>query len=234
MSAVRLRWQKIVNQLKFLYNELRLCKEMGDVGGPEFQQYYEKFCDEHQIDLAELNSRHQSRLNNIYGREEILQDNAPPPATTTALAPHQTDSDQQAEFDKLLGEVEAVQTDVELHETFCRVFRKLAHKLHPDRQPPEATATQKAQKMELFKEAKTALDERRYYVLIELALQFEIEPPKNYQQQVGWMQNEIKVVSQRLGEAMGSYNYLFVECENDQQRDDLIRMFLKHLFDLNL
>jgi hypothetical protein len=233
VSAVRLRWQKIVNQLKFLYQELRLCKEMGDLGGPEFQQYYEKFCAKHNIDLAELNGTHQARLDELYGRQEkILPDE--PEGESTALTPYDEDISDPDAYAEMIAQAETIQTDIGIHEAFSILFRKLALKLHPDSQPLDATPKQKLENMERFKEAKTALDERRYYVLIELAGEFDIEPPKNYQEQINWMHNEIGAVGQLIAKAKGSYNYLFVECENDEQRDILVSQFLKHLFNLDI
>ena len=206
---------------------------MGDLGGPEFQQYYEKFCAEHNIDLAELNGKHQTRLDELYGRQEKIFPNESE-EDSTALTPYDEDSADPDAHAEMIAQAETIQADIGIHEAFSILFRKLALKLHPDRQAPTATPKEKLANMERFKEAKTALDERRYYVLIELAGELDIEPPKNYQEQINWMHNEIGAVRQLIAKAKGSYNYLFVECENDEQRDILVAQFLKHLFNLDI
>ena len=107
-------------------------------------------------------------------------------------------------------------------------------KLHPARQPPNTSDDQKEKNMELFKEANEALNERRYYVLLELALQFNIEPPTNYKEQIKWMKQEIKTVHMLINQQHGTYNYLFAECDSDEERDAVIRRFIKQVHQIDI
>ena len=45
MSTMRLRWEKIVNELRYLYQELKLTQALGGGGATDFQDFY-KDCDE--------------------------------------------------------------------------------------------------------------------------------------------------------------------------------------------
>ena len=86
----------------------------------------------------------------------------------------------------------------------------------------------------MFKKAKEALDERCYFVLLECAEKYNIPLPKNYKQQTRWMKRELMTAVARIGEETNTYNYRFADCEDDECKDNLIRDFLNHVFQLNL
>ena len=234
MSTVHLRWQKIVNELKYLYSDLNYIKAMAVAAGPEFQEYYGAFCKRHNIDLDELNRQNQERIAELYN--ETSPGLEPPPLSdSTEIAVRAEDAQEESdEFERLIEEAADERRNDEIHAAFYKVFKKLAMKLHPDRQPPNTSDEQKEKNMQLFKEANEALNERRYYGLLELALQFNIEPPTNYKEQIKWMKQEIKTVHMLINQQQGTYNYLFAECDEDDERDHLIRRFMYQVHGLNL
>jgi hypothetical protein len=48
------------------------------------------------------------------------------------------------------------------------------------------------------------------------------------------MEAEGKRLRTQIQQHMQTYNYLFADCDSDQKRDNLIRGFLKQLFDLDV
>ena len=65
--ATQFRWKRAINSLRFFHEEYDLVKDVAKSAGPEFQKYYEKFCAEHDIDIAELNAKHIDRVKEAYG-----------------------------------------------------------------------------------------------------------------------------------------------------------------------
>ena len=58
MSASRkLKWKTLVNQLRYMYEELDIVEEMASAAAKEFQEYYDDFCARKGIDVEDLNRR---------------------------------------------------------------------------------------------------------------------------------------------------------------------------------
>ena len=230
--ATQFRWKRAINSLRFFHEENDLVKDVAKSAGPEFQKYYEKFCVEHDIDIAELNAKHIDRVKEAYGvkdeedlgrvqdkemqtRDELLD------ACDTMIARFQGKADEE----------KPPPIDKEVHETFERLFKAIAVHIHPDKAKDEKTRILFEQK---FKDAKNALDAQKYFTLLEMAEELDIELPKNYNEQITWMEAEGKRLRTQIQQHMQTYNYLFADCDSDEKRDNLIRGFLKQLFDLDV
>jgi len=225
VSTVRLRWQKVVNELRYLYGELDLVQQITKTSAPEFQQYYEEYCRRNDIDLAAVTASYYERLG-------LTNPSAPAMevANETSLCQSDEVLENDKEFANMMEEVQDFERENEVHKAFVRVFKKLAMHFHPDRLSKDSTQEERDQKMQTFKKALKALEERRYFVLLDLADQYGVETPTNYKQQVGWMRKEAAVVNQSIIGEKQTYNYMFGECETQDEKDDLMRRYLYQLF----
>jgi|TARA_R100000750_G_C2313613_1_gene83497 hypothetical protein len=228
--ATQFRWKRAVNGLRFLQEEYDLVKEVSDVTGPEFQKYYEKFCTENDVDIGELNAKHAERVKEAYGIKEDLGQLPDEDLRTKEELLEACDT-MIARFQGTQSEEGRPIIDKEIHDTFTRLFKAIATHVHPDKARDDITRTLFEQ---AFKEAKQALDKQQYFKLLEMAEELDIELPKNYNEQIRWMGAENKRLRGLIQKAMQTYNYLFYDCDSDVNRDNLIRSFLKQLFDLDI
>ena len=129
---------------------------------------------------------------------------------------------------------EMTQDELEMHEVFTKLFKALALKLHPDKLSSSLTSEERDDMINKFNQAKDALEERKYFVLLNLASQLKVKSPKNYKQQIRWMKKEVEIMSAKVEQMKNTYNYGFSECENEQQKDNLIKKFIKHLFNISV
>jgi hypothetical protein len=210
----KLKWKKLVNQLRYTYDELDLVEEIASSTAAEFQAHYEGFCERNNINLKELNEKHADHLEEVYG---------------TAAEPDEDGDEEKKE------ETPEEKADREIHEIFSKLFKKIAFILHPDRlsSNDKLSDEEKDDMLETFKSVKDALEERRYFVLLDCAEKYKIPLPKNYKQQSPWMKKELEHTKEAVGSVTNSYNYKFADCDTDDCRDDLIRNFLEQLFELN-
>ena len=139
----------------------------------------------------------------------------------------QEENASDEEFDKLMEEAAEIHEEDSIHKAFYKVFKQLAKKLHPDRQPREMPPAAKEENMKLFKKARDALDDQRYFVLLDLAEQYNIELPTNYKEQSKWMSKEMKKVQNQIHDQRQTANYIFSECDTDTDRDELVKMVLR-------
>tara|TARA_Y100000310_G_scaffold204066_1_gene204345 strand:+ start:360 stop:1073 length:714 start_codon:yes stop_codon:yes gene_type:complete len=234
--AQKLKWKKLINQLRYVYEELELVKEIATSTAGEFQTYYEDFCNRNNIDLDELNRKHAAEIEKLYGSPKPESDDIGqlPYSGSTDLALYEGEEQENVEAQHVSTEEEDAD-DREMYEIFSKLFKKIALALHPDRvNSKDLSDEEKEEMLKMFKKAKEALEEEWYFVLLDCAEKYNIPLPKNYKQQLGWMRKELKSALERVGKETTTYNYRFADCESDECRDNLIRGFLNQVFQINV
>jgi len=195
----------------------------------DFQAYYEEFLQKRSIDLEELNQQNQDRIRQAYGIEEEISGDVPViESSGTDLMAHHSPA-------KKPKEVQLSEDEIVIHNSFSKLFKNIAMKIHPDKIDPLKHDFQQRRKMsEDFKRANRALEEREYFILIEIAEMLDIPLPKNYNQQTRWMKSQVEQLNVQIAHEKNTYNYAFSEAETDEHRDDVIRKFINQLFGINL
>jgi hypothetical protein len=218
------KWNRAVNEIRYKHNELELIKELSSDIASRFNHDVKQYCEKNDIDIAALeksrglsNSVKQGKANRE--QEEI---NEEAEGTLTETEEH------------FMGEItethQPIEKDVdEMKEIFKRLFKKLAIHLHPDR-VMNLSEQEREDRLEMFKEAKDALDNERYFYLLDLSERFRIRMPNNYKQQTRWMKDRIKQLDQEIDLQKSSYNYVYSECETQAEKDKIIFLFLKQLY----
>jgi len=241
VSAInKIKWKRLLNELTFLHEENDLINTIISDSNESFQDYYKAFCDRMSFDIDRLNEMNRDRISKLYGVEEnadleetkkLLEDAYS--QITKYFDPPVYHFDENKEEDIPDNNYEMTQDEKEMHEAFTKLFRSLAMKLHPDKLSSSLTNEERSDMIELFNEAKSALDDRKYFVLLELAARFNIKTPRNYKQQIRWMKKEIQVLKMTVDQQKQTYNYAFTECETTAEKDALIKKFMKQLFKIN-
>jgi hypothetical protein len=229
-ASAKLRWRRMVNELRFVHDELKFVREISQESGREFESHYREFCLRKDVDLEQLNRQHAERVHAAFSpqaAEEGLPA-LPEHSGSNALVVHQELHSPEPEIET--NEYQMSQDELEIHETFHKIFRKLAWILHPDKLETELSAEERKEKLTLFKEAKEAFDKRHYFVLLDLAERFKISIPRNYSQQIRWMKKEIQQINEQLTAEKRTYNYAFSECETEEEKDGIARNFFRQLF----
>lgn len=218
------KWHRAVNEIRYKHNEVELLQEMADEYNPIFNNHVREYCEENGIDLEGVQRR----------------------AGLTATVRKGKENHEKEEQSKLLGDGESTEEhdtetsadpevtraaveDSEMHDIFKKLFKKLALHLHPDK-VMGLTDEERRDRLEMFKEAKRALDEERYFFLLDLSDRFKIRLPNNYRQQTRWMKARSKELDKEISSKKASFNYAYAECDTDAEREKLVRMFLKQVY----
>ena len=106
--------------------------------------------------------------------------------------------------------------------------------LHPDKLSKIKSEEERKEKVQKFNKVKQALDQKKYFVLLDVAKELNITTPRNYKQQIRWMKKEITKIEDSIEASKKTYNYLFSECDTEDEKDDLIVKFMKQLFGVNI
>ena len=237
----KIRWQRFLNELRYLHEENELIQSIVKDGATDFNVYYNEFCEKLNVDIDELNEKNADRIRRMYGldtgaqnleqtakaledmRHQIAKYSAPP---VYSVHPEQEEEQKTSDY-------EMTQDEKEMHESFNKLFRKIAMELHPDKIHVNASNEERKEKTDKFNLARSALDKKQYFILLDLADEFKIRTPKNYRQQIRWMKREINELAKSVHQGKNTYNYLFSECETDDERDTVVMRFMRHLFGIN-
>ena len=235
----KLRWQRLLSKLSYLHEENEYVQAIVKDGATEFQEHYNDFCERLNLDIDSLNEQNADRISRLYGvnKDQDLE------ATAKALsdmhqqivmyapAPVYSTSPEQEECST--GEYQMTQDEQEMYDSFNKLFRKIAMELHPDRLDPNLSADEKKRKIAKFNKAKTALDKKQYFILLEMAKEFNIKSPRNYSQQIRWMKKEVDNLTASIDAGKKTYNYVFSECDTEEEKDMVIKRFMHHIFGIN-
>jgi len=226
----KLRWKRVLNDCKHAKQELDLVESLNREVAPSFQEYYEKFLTERDLDLDELNRQHADKIREAYNIPEAIEiDGSVPVEADSSSLIVDVEKRDKTEEEQL------TEDDIVLHGIFAKLFKKIALKVHPDKIDPLKHSYHERRQMEQdFRDANKALENKEYFILIEIAERLDIALPNNYTQQIRWMNQQLDTVNRELMKQKTTYSYLFAEKQTKEEKDLLIRQFIKQLFGLNL
>ena len=223
-----LKWKRALNEIKFKHEELELIKEICQSHGVEFHMFMEEYCEQNGINLDKLNqekgAKEAKAKQEFQAIEEGQQES--PEGKMVVSQNHFTENAPPVE--EMF--VEEKDHD-EMKRAFKDLFKKLALNLHPDR-AAGLTAEEREVRLSMFKDAKQALDNGDYFLLLEMSEKFNIRMPKNYKQQTRWMKARIKQLNQEIQAEKHTYNYVFSECETIDEKVKIVRNFLRQIFQI--
>jgi len=229
LKTKKIKWRRLLNELEYLYEEWDLLEDISNGAGREFEAYYREFCARNEIDLDKLNNDNKERLSDLYGVPEEEVETAPIAEYSGSASMVKIDTPE--EEPKVEETVEERGLFKKLHEDFHKLFKKLALQLHPDRIENYTAEVEHKRKLAMdFTVAKNALDKKDYFKLIQLAKKYNIYIPENYTLQIKWFRKERDSLRNNVEQIKTTYNYKFAECETDEQKDNLVRKFIWHLF----
>ena len=223
-----LKWKRALNEIKFKHEELQLIKEICDSHGSPFQMFLEDYCAQNGIDLGRLNAEKGVREAKAKAQQEehkVIEEKKQEQGIVQSLNPFTQDAPAVEELF-----VEHRDQD-EMHRVFRDLFKKLALHLHPDR-AQGLTPAERQDRLSMFKDAKQALDAGEYFLLLDMSERFNIRIPKNFKQQTRWMKARTKQIDQEIQAQKYTYNYVFSECETEDEKVKIVKNFLRQFFQI--
>ena len=222
-----LKWKRALNEIKFKHEELELVKEICDDHGVDFQMFMEEYCAKNNIDLKSLNHKRGLKMAKQKAQENQVKEIEQKTEETLAHMENPLVEDAPT-----VEEIHVEDTDKdEMHKTFKDLFKKLALNLHPDR-VGSLTPEEREVRLSMFKDAKQALDNGDYFLLLDMSEKFNIRIPKNFKQQTRWMKARTKQIDQEIQAQKNTYNYVFSECETEDEKVKVVKNFLRQIFQI--
>ena len=222
-----LKWKRTLNELRFKHSELEFIQDINESHAQEFQIFLEQYCAKKDVDLADLNK-------NLLAAQALKIQEKESESERLILPDTEIDQDGALvvyhETPEPVSQDEVLTKDGrELADAFTKLFKQIALYLHPDRLQ-NLSDEERKERLELFKEAQSALNEERYYFLLDLSERFGVRTPKNYKQQTRWMKMKINEINSQIENEKVTYNYKFAECETEEDKETLMKNFIYQVF----
>jgi len=229
LKTKKIKWRRLLNELEYLHEEWELIEDITGTTAREFEIYYHEFCAREAIDINKLNEDNKERLGDLYGTEPESAGETPITEYSGSTSMIKTGTPEEEALPDEFEEERALFK--KLHEDFHKLFKKLALQLHPDRIENYTSDIEYKRKLARdFSASKDALDKKDYFKLIQLAKKYNIYIPENYSLQIRWFRKKRDSLRKSINQIKTTYNYKFAECETDEQKDDLVKKFIWHLF----
>ena len=189
-------------ELKFLRSELSYQEEVLSIAHQDFEIWYRQWCADNNVNLAELNQKHESRVSKIIS-QPIFRD---------------------FEFDEAGILVLNKEEKKEEKQKFQKLFKQVAKVTHPDKH--EGTILD-------FKAASAAFENGDWAMLLQIAEQYQIIP-EDLNEVLPIMKEEAERLKKTIQHNKETYSWKLQECETEKCKENLVKQFLKQLFNLEL
>ena len=206
MKKSKFKFLKFLNEYRSIESELQYVQAILGDAHLEFEAVYRVWCVENDVDLAELNKKNQRKIDLIFVETESHK-------IKQGLSLRTFKEEKHAETKSLKD-----------------VYKAIAKKLHPD--ALKMDDPRRAEYEEDFKRASAANSEGRWGELFDLVDRHGV-PLKEYKEAIECLRFDIKRIKADLEKEKSTYSWLFHEAETDQERENVIKRFLKHLFGWN-
>ena len=203
MNKNRFKFLKFLNEYRSIEYDLQYVQAILGDAHLEFEVLYRVWCVESDVDLEELNKKNQRKVDMIFVEtqsHEIKQ----------GLALREFKEEKHTESKNLKD-----------------IYKAIAKKLHPD--ALKMDDPRRAEYEEDFKRASAANNEGRWGELFDIVDRHGVTL-KEYKEAIECLKFDIKRIKAELEKEKSTYSWLYHEAESDQQRENVIKRFLKHLF----
>ncbi len=206
MRRGKFKFLKLLNEYRSMDYELKYVRDVLEEIHLEYELFYIEWCAENDIDLKQLKERNQRKVDMIFMEEkshEIKQG--------LMLASFKEEKEDSGADMK-------------------HVYKSIARKLHPDLL--DANDPRLEEYEADFKKATSAHAEGRWGELFDVVDKHGIKL-KEYKDAIECLRFDIKRIKADLEKEKSSYSWHYFEAESDEQREVVVRRFLRHLFGWN-
>ena len=189
MSIEQKKYKRLRKELQFVQSELEYVHEVLGEWHHTFEEYYRQYCKDKEIDLAKLNEENTKKIDQLIPK---------PVRKQNGVIKYENKNNKN---------------------TFKKLYKKIARKLHPDLGGDEKE----------FQEATSAMQEKNFEKILDICDKHDIliEIDK---EMLKLLEQQVSEIKQQIKKEKSTYSWSLYSCANDKCKDNVVKKFLKHLF----
>tara|TARA_R100000458_G_C8216097_1_gene202010 strand:+ start:179 stop:799 length:621 start_codon:yes stop_codon:yes gene_type:complete len=205
MKRDKFKFLKLLSEYRSLSYELKYVKEVLEEGHIEFEIYYRQWCADNGVDLEQLNERNQRRVDMTF-----IEEKSHKMRQGLALKEFKEDAEETKDLRYL--------------------YKALARKLHPD--VVGSDDPRKDEYEDAFKRATRANETGKWGEFFDIVDKYNIHLRK-YKDAIECLEFDIKRIQVELEKEKSTYSWLLYQTETEEQKEEVVKQFLRHLFGWN-
>lgn len=111
------------------------------------------------------------------------------------------------------------------------LFRKISLKIHPDKLIGLEEGYEKDRKLELYSQARAAVDEEDLLVLANIALELDIDIPEVTEQQLKNAEKQINTIKKELNKIESTIVWQWFFTQDKKQKDNILQGLFKIMYE---
>jgi hypothetical protein len=108
-----------------------------------------------------------------------------------------------------------------------KIFRQIARKFHPDTLDSNDPRFDEFESV--FKKASAAIDDNSWGDLFDIAERYDLEL-EDFDTINKLLEDHIALIKEQVEHKKNTYSWLFYCCDTDEEKNELIRKFLEHMY----
>ena len=207
MSLMHKKYKKLVKELLFVNSEHEYVNAVLKEAHIEFEKQYRQYCAENDVPVDDLNKNNKDMLKEVFPKHK-------PKVDKEGLVKPDKKHTSKTPADKVLQ----------------KMYRAVASKIHPDKFSTFEETPDVLEKIEMFKSATTAYNERKWGKFLDICDKLDILPNR-YTKIMDIIQAEINNLNNTIKNKKTTFSWRLYECdENDECKEAIFRNFLFQLF----
>jgi len=202
MKRNKFKFLKLLSEYRSLKYELKYVREVLEEGHIEFEHYYRDWCVDNGINLEQLNERNQRRVDMTF-----IEHKSHKMKEELALKEFKEETTKTRDLKYL--------------------YKALARKLHPD--ALDSDDPRKDEYEDAFKRATSANETGKWGELFDIIDKYDIHLRK-YKDAIECLEFDIERITAELNKEKTTYSWLLHEAETEEEKHEIVKRFLRHLF----
>ena len=108
-----------------------------------------------------------------------------------------------------------------------KIFRQIARRFHPDKLDSDDPRFKEYE--DVFKQATNAIDNKSWAELFNIAEKYDLDLD-DYETINVLLVKEVQLIKAEVNNKKNTYAWLFYNCEKDEDKDKLMKRFMKHIY----
>ena len=206
MSLLQKKYKRLLAELSYVNSEHQYVKDILKEAHIEFELYYQQYCKDYKVPIAELNKKYSDRISEVLPSKKQLVDES-------GLVKHEKSEIKKEKTDK----------------TLQKMYRKAATITHPDKFL-DSDSDEAVEAANRFKSLTSAFNEKKWAEFLDICEKLDILP-STYKKVLEIMRKEIDNISKKTDKLKLSFSWRLFECEdNNHCKNKIIKDFLFQLF----